>query len=40
MDSKTAINFIKEKRKCVDINLGFLFQLENLSLHREILRGI
>ena len=40
MDSKTAINFIKEKRKCVDINLGFLFQLENLSLHREILRAI
>jgi len=22
-----AINFIKEKRKCVDINLGFLYQL-------------
>ena len=40
IDSKTAINFIKEKRKCVDINLGFLFQLENLSLHREILRAI
>ena len=40
MDSDSAINFVKEKRKCVDINLGFLFQLENLSLHREILRAI
>ena len=40
MDSKTVIDIIKEKRKFVDINLGFLFQLENLSLHREILRAI
>ena len=40
MDFKTAVNFIKEKRKCVDINLGFMFQLEDLSLHKDILRAI
>jgi len=40
MDSKTAINFVKEKRKCIDINLGFIFQLENLNIHRELLKMI
>jgi hypothetical protein len=40
MDSKDAINFVKERRKCIDINLGFMFQLENLNIHRELLQGI
>ena len=40
MDSKDAINFVKERRKCIDINLGFMFQLEDLSLHKDILRAI
>ena len=40
MDFQTAVDFVKEKRKCVDINLGFMFQLEDLSLHKDILRAI
>ena len=40
MDFQTAVYFVKEKRKCVDINLGFMFQLEDLSLHKDILRAI
>ena len=40
MDFQTAVHFVKEKRKCVDINLGFMFQLEDLSLHKDILRAI
>ena len=40
MDFQTAVKFVKEKRKCVDINLGFMFQLEDLSLHKDILRAI
>ena len=40
MDSDSAINFIKEKRKCVDINFGFLFQLRNFQLNKEFVKGI
>ena len=40
MDFQTAVDFVKEKRKCVDINLGFMFQLEDLNLHKDILRAI
>lgn len=29
-DKDTAIQFVKEKRSCVEINLGFLFQLDSL----------
>jgi hypothetical protein len=30
LEKETAINLIKEKRACVDINLGFMVQLEKL----------
>ena len=40
MDFQTTVDFVKEKRKCVDINLGFMFQLEDLNLHKDILRAI
>lgn len=30
-DVPYAINFIKEKRSCIDINLGFIYQLEKLK---------
>ena len=30
IDSKTAINYIKQKRSCIDINIGFVFQLNSL----------
>ena len=40
MDSDSAINFVKEKRKCVDINFGFLFQLRNFQLNKEFVKGI
>ena len=40
MDSDSAINFVKEKRSCVDINFGFLFQLRNFQMHKEVLKGI
>lgn len=28
---REALGMIKEKRSCVDLNLGFMFQLENMS---------
>lgn len=31
LDKDSAIKFVKEKRPCVDINLGFCVQLEKLS---------
>ena len=40
MDSLSAINYVKSKRNCIDINIGFLFQLNNLNLHREIFQQI
>jgi hypothetical protein len=35
LDKNTAISLLKEKRKCIDINLGFLYQL---SKWEEFLR--
>ena len=40
MNSEDAINFVKEKRHCVDINFGFLFQLKNFQMNKEVLKGI
>ncbi len=40
MDCISAVNFVKSKRNCIDINLGFMFQLENLHTHREIFKQI
>ena len=40
MDCLNAVNFVKSKRNCIDINLGFMFQLENLNTHREIFKQI
>ena len=40
MNSDDAINFVKEKRHCVDINFGFLFQLKNFHMNKEMLKGI
>ena len=40
MDSLSAINFVKSKRNYIDINLGFMFQLENLNTHRELFQQI
>ena len=40
MDCLSAVNFVKSKRNCIDINLGFMFQLENLNTHREIFKQI
>ena len=40
MNSDDAINFVKEKRHCVDINFGFLFQLKNFQMNKEMLKGI
>ena len=39
MDSDSAINFVKEKRSCVDINFGFLIQLRNFQKHKEVIKG-
>ena len=39
MDSDNAINFVKEKRSCVDINFGFLIQLRNFQKHKEVIKG-
>ena len=38
IDSKTAMNIIKEKRSCIDINIGFIFQLD--SLRKDMLNNI
>ena len=39
MDSDTAINFVKQKRNCIDINFGFFLQLRNLHMNHTILKG-
>jgi atypical dual specificity phosphatase len=32
---ENAIKFIKEKRKCIDINLGFLTQLNDFQMNKD-----
>lgn len=35
MSRDAAVKFVKEKRECVEINLGFMCQLEGLQITIE-----